>query len=101
MATGTLGVQLLVEDVPGAKRWLCENLFFVEEEHKGMICLRNGNFRLVLREDREHLADNMGRMICVWDSDILRWRHMISRRRLHIAKAGIKSAARRKRRTAV
>lgn len=38
------GVQLLVEDVPGAKRWLCENLFFVEEEHKGMICLRNGNF---------------------------------------------------------
>ena len=68
------GVQLLVEDVPGAKRWLCENLFFVEEEHKGMICLRNGNFRLVLREDR--------------DSDILRWRHMISRRRLHIAKAG-------------
>ena len=35
------GVQLLVEDVPGAKRWLCENLFFVEEDHKGMICLRN------------------------------------------------------------
>ena len=54
------GVQLLVEDVPGAKRWLCENLFFVEEEHKGMICLRNGNFRLVLREDREHLADKYG-----------------------------------------
>ena len=26
------GVQLLVEDVPGAKKWLCENLFFVEEE---------------------------------------------------------------------
>ena len=54
------GVQLLVEDVPGAKRWLCENLFFVEEEHKGMICLRNGNFRLVLREDKEHLADKYG-----------------------------------------
>ena len=54
------GVQLLVEDVPGAKRWLCENLFFVEEDHKGMICLRNGNFRLVLREDKEHLADKYG-----------------------------------------
>ena len=82
------GVQLLVEDVPGAKRWLCENLFFVEEDHKGMICLRNGNFRLVLREDKEHLADKYGPDDMVWDSDILRWRHMTSRRRLHIAKAG-------------
>lgn len=54
------GAQLLVEDVPGAKRWLCENLFFAEEDQKGIVCLRNGNFRIILREDREHLADKYG-----------------------------------------
>ena len=29
------GVQLLVEDVPGAKRCFVKICFFVEEDHKG------------------------------------------------------------------
>ena len=94
------GVQLLVEDVPGAKRWLCENLFFVEEEHKGMICLRNGNFRLVLREDKEHLADKYG------PDDMCLAKYGVGDTGYRggdgiLRKPGIKSADRRKRRTAV